>query len=227
LRCRSIAYSIVSTILPASARFVADASHESVRPCDSRRRSGRRPSKRIVTRGVRESLEILRKEVSDMKQIVEDLFTLTRADIGQLPLTPSSFYSRRARCRLRSKFSSYRAGRAKSHLPARLLLNYSFPPTKRCSAACSSISWTTPSNTRRFGGGVTVFVQSSKRRLYRDVLGQWPGVSESATPYLRALFPCGRIAWAARQLKRWRRLGSRNLSVDCRGAPRHVGINQV
>src|SRR5262249_26815713 len=40
----------------------------------------------------RESLEILRKEAKRLKHIVEDLFTLARADAGQHPLELSDFY---------------------------------------------------------------------------------------------------------------------------------------
>src|SRR5262249_52056091 len=75
-------------------RFVADASHESRTPVAilsgdvevALSKSDRTPGE------YRESLEILRKEAIRLRQIVENLFTLTRADIGQYPLTPTSFY---------------------------------------------------------------------------------------------------------------------------------------
>ncbi len=40
----------------------------------------------------RESLSVLHKEAQRLTHIVEDLFTLTRADAGQYPLQPSDFY---------------------------------------------------------------------------------------------------------------------------------------
>lgn len=75
-------------------RFVADASHELRTPvailsgeAEVALSKPNRPPEEY-----RESLEILRKEALRLKQIVENLFTLTRADIGQYPLTPTSFY---------------------------------------------------------------------------------------------------------------------------------------
>src|SRR5579871_3892776 len=75
-------------------KFVADASHELRTPVAiltgeaevALAKSDRDPKE------YRESLEILRKEALRLKKIVEDLFTLTRADIGQLPLSKSQFY---------------------------------------------------------------------------------------------------------------------------------------
>ncbi len=40
----------------------------------------------------RESLEVLHQEAARLTHIVEDLFTLTRADAGQYPLQPGDFY---------------------------------------------------------------------------------------------------------------------------------------
>jgi two-component system, OmpR family, sensor kinase len=40
----------------------------------------------------RESLRVLHAEAQRLTQIVEDLFTLTRADAGQYPLSPQEFY---------------------------------------------------------------------------------------------------------------------------------------
>src|SRR5260370_7407147 len=40
----------------------------------------------------RESLAVLHAEAQRLTQIVEDLFTLTRADAGQYPLSPQEFY---------------------------------------------------------------------------------------------------------------------------------------
>ncbi len=75
-------------------RFVADASHELRTPVAilsgeaevALSKPDRTPEE------YRESLEILHKESLRLKTIVEDLFTLTRADIGQLPLSKSDFY---------------------------------------------------------------------------------------------------------------------------------------
>ena len=75
-------------------RFMADASHELRTPvailCGEAdvalSQSGRSPE------DYRESLDILRTEAKRLKHIVEDLFTLARADAGQYPLTLSDFY---------------------------------------------------------------------------------------------------------------------------------------
>jgi two-component system OmpR family sensor kinase len=75
-------------------RFVADASHELRTPVAILRGEAEvalsqpiRPSEEY-----RESLTVLHQESQRLTRIVEDLFTLTRADAGQYPLTPRSFY---------------------------------------------------------------------------------------------------------------------------------------
>jgi heavy metal sensor kinase len=75
-------------------RFVADASHELRTPvailCGESdvtlSQAERSPQE------YRESLTILHAEARRLKQIVEDLFTLARADAGQHPLVLSDFY---------------------------------------------------------------------------------------------------------------------------------------
>ncbi len=75
-------------------RFVADASHELRTPlailtgeADVALSREDRPSGEY-----RDSLSILRDESRRLTRIVEDLFTLTRADAGQLPLRPEPLY---------------------------------------------------------------------------------------------------------------------------------------
>jgi two-component system OmpR family sensor kinase len=75
-------------------RFVADASHELRTPVAILRGEAEvalsqpvRPSEEY-----RESLTVLHEESQRLTRIVEDLFTLTRADAGQYPLTPRNFY---------------------------------------------------------------------------------------------------------------------------------------
>jgi two-component system, OmpR family, sensor kinase len=75
-------------------RFMADASHELRTPVAILRgeaevslsREARSPDE------YRESLEIVRAEAGRLSQIVEDLFTLARADAGQHPLVKREFY---------------------------------------------------------------------------------------------------------------------------------------
>jgi heavy metal sensor kinase len=75
-------------------RFMADASHELRTPvailCGEADVTLSQPSR--SPEDYRASLDILRAEAKRLKHIVEDLFTLARADAGQHPLTLSSFY---------------------------------------------------------------------------------------------------------------------------------------
>ena len=75
-------------------RFMSDASHELRTPAAILRGEsevalsrGERPAEEY-----RESLAVLHSEAQRLTQIVEDLFTLTRADAGQYPLSPHEFY---------------------------------------------------------------------------------------------------------------------------------------
>ena len=75
-------------------RFMADASHELRTPvailfgeADIALSQASRSLE-----DYRESLDILRAEAKRLKHIVEDLFTLARADAGQYPLTLTDFY---------------------------------------------------------------------------------------------------------------------------------------
>ena len=68
-------------------RFMADASHELRTPvailCGEADVALSQPSR--SSEDYRESLDILRAEANRLKHIVEDLFTLARADAGQYP----------------------------------------------------------------------------------------------------------------------------------------------
>jgi two-component system, OmpR family, sensor kinase len=75
-------------------RFMADASHELRTPvailCGEADVALSQPSR--SPEDYRASLDILRSEARRLKRIVEDLFTLARADAGQYPLTLTDFY---------------------------------------------------------------------------------------------------------------------------------------
>lgn len=75
-------------------RFMADASHELRTPVAILRGEAEvalsRPERSLEE--YRESLEAVRAESQRLTHIVEDLFTLARADAGQYPLSPQDFY---------------------------------------------------------------------------------------------------------------------------------------
>jgi len=75
-------------------RFMADASHELRTPVAILRGEAEVSLSRPVRapEEYRESLTVLHGEAQRLTQIVEDLFTLTRADAGQYPLTTRDFY---------------------------------------------------------------------------------------------------------------------------------------
>jgi len=75
-------------------QFMSDASHELRTPAAILRGESEVALSR-TERSVeeyRESLAVLHAEALRLTQIVEDLFTLTRADAGQYPLAPHDFY---------------------------------------------------------------------------------------------------------------------------------------
>src|SRR5467141_2857092 len=75
-------------------RFMADASHELRTPVAILRGEAEvalsQQSRSLEE--YRESLGVLHQEAERLTHIVEDLFTLTRADAGQYPLQPRDFY---------------------------------------------------------------------------------------------------------------------------------------
>ena len=75
-------------------RFMADASHELRTPVAILRGETEVALSQDARslEEYRESLEVLHQEAARLTHIVEDLFTLTRADAGQYPLQPRDFY---------------------------------------------------------------------------------------------------------------------------------------
>src|SRR6266478_427162 len=75
-------------------RFMADASHELRTPVAILRGETEVALSQQARslEEYRESLEVLHQEAARLTHIVEDLFTLTRADAGQYPLQPRDFY---------------------------------------------------------------------------------------------------------------------------------------
>jgi two-component system OmpR family sensor kinase len=75
-------------------RFIADASHELRTPVailSGEAEVALSQNSRTLEE-YRESLTTLHREAKRLARIVEDLFTLTRADSGQYPLSPQDFY---------------------------------------------------------------------------------------------------------------------------------------
>jgi heavy metal sensor kinase len=75
-------------------RFMADASHELRTPVAIMRGEAEVALSQKVRSAeeYRESLDTLHHEAERLTHIVEDLFTLTRADAGQYPIQPREFY---------------------------------------------------------------------------------------------------------------------------------------
>jgi len=75
-------------------RFMADASHELRTPIAILRGESEVALSQQVRSPAeyRESLNVMHHEAERLTRIVEDLFTLTRADAGQYPLQPNDFY---------------------------------------------------------------------------------------------------------------------------------------
>jgi two-component system OmpR family sensor kinase len=75
-------------------RFMSDASHELRTPAAILRGESEVALSRTERPAAeyRESLSVLHAEAQRLTHIVEDLFTLTRADAGQYPLEPHDFY---------------------------------------------------------------------------------------------------------------------------------------
>jgi heavy metal sensor kinase len=75
-------------------RFMADASHELRTPVAILRGEAEVALSQHARslEEYRESLSVLHQEAERLTHIVEDLFTLTRADAGQYPLQPRDFY---------------------------------------------------------------------------------------------------------------------------------------
>jgi two-component system OmpR family sensor kinase len=75
-------------------RFMSDASHELRTPAAILRGESEVALSRAErpAEEYRESLAVLHAEAQRLTQIVEDLFTLTRADAGQYPLSPHDVY---------------------------------------------------------------------------------------------------------------------------------------
>lgn len=75
-------------------RFMADASHELRTPVAILRGESEVALSQQArsSEEYRESLDVMHHEAERLTRIVEDLFTLTRADAGQYPLQPSDFY---------------------------------------------------------------------------------------------------------------------------------------
>ena len=75
-------------------RFMADASHELRTPVAILRGEAEVALSQQARslEEYRESLAVLHQEAERLTHIVEDLFTLTRADAGQYPLQPRDFY---------------------------------------------------------------------------------------------------------------------------------------
>ena len=204
-------------------RFMADASHELRTPvailCGEADVALSQPSR--SPEDYRVSLDILRAEKAKrLKHIVDDLFTLARADAGQYPLTLTDFYldelvtecSRSMRTLAAAKqitlccdTSEEMPIRADEGLLRRMIVNL----------LDNAIKYTPP------GGNVSVTwdVQDSQYRITVSDTGQ--GIpSELQSRIFERFFRVDKARISFGERRRWRWTRTFNQSMDCASSRR-------
>jgi heavy metal sensor kinase len=204
-------------------RFMADASHELRTPVAILRGEAEVALSQ-QTRSLeeyRESLGVLHQEAEQLTHIVEDLFTLTRADAGQYPLQPSDFYLDEliAECVhsartlalakkicLNLEEASESPIHADESLLRRMILNL----------LDNAIKYTPE------GGRVIVAGRRAGNEYALNITDTGGGIPADLQPRIFERFF---RADKARSRGWWRRPRSINFQVDCRGAPRPFGAD--
>ena len=120
-------------------RFIADASHELRTPVAILMGESEVALSKDArsTAEYRESLSILHHEARRLSRVVDDMFTLSRADAGQYPVTPREFYLDELAADCVQSLRSLAAAKSIFTFHPVSVPNFPSSPTNHSSAACS------------------------------------------------------------------------------------------
>ena len=188
------------------------------------RGGGRVAQQQRTPREYRESLEILRQEAKRLKHIVEDLFTLARADAGQYPLALTDFYldelveecSRNVRTLAAARKIALSC-QAKRELPIRA--DESLLRRMLLNLLDNAIKYTPE------GGSVSLRCSEENGQYCLTVQDSGPGIAAELQCWIFERFFRAESEVSQRQQRmRWGRSRFGDRAVDCRSARRELEL---